>query len=226
MSKIYFAHDSKGNIIPSDSRPNNQSSRRVQVKSAKKQENTTPKNLRRNSANIFISDVGKNKKLSAMNGGHGVDMSHVISAHELASGLSSVMTEYINEKDKKKRTLIKKRVDNAVTDMLSSDDEDGDLDKTRALASDIFQVNGTVDLSAASKVVARMNRSSRNLFGGDASTNRKIGYRRDIPTDKHSNIIGYVLKRLNSFTKYIWGGATPAEYNPLQVKGKPISSTS
>jgi hypothetical protein len=206
-------------------RPSNQNSPKVQRRAAQKTRSIPNANKKRGMVR-FENEVGK-LSLKKMNGGRGVDMAHVSSANELGKLLARNAERYSNAKKLKDKTRVSDAVDTFASGYISSDAEDAP--EVKLMVRKAFPPNGgVIDLDALSWLLVRFNRVTRNLFGGDASTNRSIGYRRDIPTLKDGTIPSWLVSRL-ALLDQLWGGVhnVPPEYLPTYdpTTGDYFSST-
>lgn len=224
----FYEHPTGGHIVPTGKRPTNQSHASVIRRSAKVQhDKISPKN-RPKSVQRFIDELKKGVPLSRMNGRKGVDMSHVISAREIATILSKADAEIRRITSATKRAKRAEENENAMTEFISSDEED---DNVRVFRRDIREMyskkSGSIRVNAANRVLRRLNRTSRNLMGGDASRNRGIQQHRDIPVLRDKRVPPYIQKRIR-IADIFHGGASrvPPEYQPIvEPSGEWRSST-
>lgn len=217
MPPNYFTRTPKGIVVTG--RPSNQSAKKVRQRVAAKTRaaitRNKPLSIRRFEREFATIALKK------MNAGAGVDMAHVASANELGELIAHMGRLY--EKSTSTSSTARNKISKVMADFadgyISSDAEDAP--EVKKVVRKAFPTFGAVvDLGAASVFFYRINRTSRNLFGGDASRNRSIGLQRDIPTLLDGTQPTYISDRLVLLDK-TWGGSAnvPRHYAPRMTPG-------
>jgi hypothetical protein len=158
-------------------RATNQSSKRVVKKTAKKIKDEVPPAKRRKTTKTFLQDHSKNKGLSEMDSGNGLDMSHAVSAQRLGAGLAKASSVRTKKQAKRHIKALKEQIDGH----LSSDADSEDFDEMHDHADAALDISKDPEerMEALDEILKRENRVSSNLAGGASSTNRGIGGKDD-----------------------------------------------
>lgn len=179
-------------------RPGNQSSASNVRKVVEYLTETVPQKFRHEIQQHFIDSYYEGDRLSEMNDGNGIDIAHVISAHELKRILTGVLN--MAAKLKKSGTqpgikTIQKDIREFADGFITTDASDAD---DVAELADRMASGSTPEERgrAADALLSRLNRVRKNLTGGDASTNRKIAEWRDVWSRVDGLVAEPVAKRL------------------------------
>ncbi len=223
-----------GFLVPKPGiRPTNQNTAKVQEKSRNALIKHVPdRKILRKITKRYERGVAKKIKLSKMNGGKGLHMAHVVSAKALATLEADMINLARHETDPAKRSEIIADLEEWATGHISSDAEDSEKEKIRTNLRKAA-TPGEDDASSsahASHALLRLNPSSRNLVGGDGSTNSGIGQHEDEPLDRAGNPLPHTHKRVLAFWEIVGkyglnSGGKYEEFRPRMVNGQQMRST-
>ncbi|WP_158665157.1 hypothetical protein [Ensifer adhaerens] len=229
----YFVLDPTTGKYSVSKRPTNQNGAKVVRKTSAYIQARIPAHLRKRQVQNFLGGVSSNVSLSKMASisKKGIDMAHVISANELGYILNLALQAGKDAKNAAARRVVKSYLKTFLDTIVSSDEDIATMTKRHDDIDAMFPNNFSLpmDARAASRLFARINRTSRNLFGGDAIINRKIQQHRDIPRQSDGTDIPYVRLRVAAADTYYASMKTtaPTNYLPLSdtTTGMELSST-